>query len=163
MTLPYANLDDVENVLPPDVDMPEPPSDPDAPSREYRNLTTALDEATDLVIGFLEREFGDPEAADYDEDDDGVPDDVPPAVRRVVARVAVRNFTTDPLNPGAEGEVSQMGPFSHTVNWSKEVQARDLFLTDAERMRLERFKIGYTGKVTAVPMSGAGGTDWYAC
>jgi hypothetical protein len=153
----YANLDDVENILPPDEEMPEEPSNPANPSREYRNLSTALLEATDVVIGYLEREF-----SDEDEDDDGVPDDVPPAVRRVVARVAMRNFIDEPWNPGAESEVNLMGPFSHTLNWSKEVQARDLFLTDFEKTRLDRFKLGYRGSVVHIPMSGACGTDWHA-
>jgi hypothetical protein len=74
----------------------------------------------------------------------------------------MRNFIDEPWNPGAESEVNLMGPFSHTLNWSKEVQARDLFLTDMEKMRLDRFKTGYSGSVVHFPMGGAGGTDWYA-
>ena len=155
--LAYANFDDVDKILPPEEPLPD-----DEDSRDYKNLATALFEATDVVIGFLEREFGSPDDPDYDEDEDGVPDDVPPAVRRVVARVAMRNFIDEPWNPGAESEVNLMGPFSHTLNWSKEVQARDLYLTDMEKMRLERFKIGYTGSVVNMPMGGACGTDWYA-
>lgn len=151
---PYANLTDVERILPPDEPLPD-----DEESREYMNLATAILEATDVVIGFLEREYG---AEVGDDDEDGVPDDVPPAVRRVVARVAMRNFIDEPYSPGAESEVNLMGPFSHTLNWSKEVQARDLYLTDAEKMRLERFKIGYRGSVVHFPMYGACGTDWYA-
>lgn len=145
----YATLNDVSAILPDDEEIDD---------AEQERLLVNLDEATDLVISYLELEYeGD------DEDDDGVPDDVPPAVRRVVARVALRIFMADPINPGAEGEVSQMGPFSHTVNWSKEAQARDGFLTDADKLRLDRFKVGYTGKATAIPMAGVGGTDWYAC
>lgn len=159
---PYANLDDVENILPEDEDMPLEPSDPDSPSRDYMNLSTAILEATDVVIAYLEQETpwgsGDEDA---DEDGDGVPDDVPLPVRRVVARVAMRNFIDEPWNPGAESSVDLMGPFSHTLNWSKEVQARDLFLTDMEKMRLDRFKGGYSGSVVHLPMGGAGG-DWYA-
>lgn len=143
----YANIEDVEKILPEDEEIPE----------DTDRLQTMLEEATDVVIGYLEREYN-----DEDEDDDGVPDDVPPAVRRVVARVAMRNFIDEPWNPGAESEVNLMGPFSHTLNWSKEVQARDLFLTDMEKMRLERFKLGYRGSVIHLPMGGYCGTDWYA-
>jgi len=143
----YANLDDVQAILPEGEEMPN----------DTTGLEVVLEEATDVVIGYLEREF-----SDDDEDSDGVPDDVPPAVRRVVARVTMRNFIDEPWNPGAESEVNLMGPFSHTLNWSKEVQARDLFLTDMEKMRLDRFKIGYRGAVTNFPMGGAKGVDWYA-
>lgn len=143
----YANVEDVEAIL------PEGEEIGDAEDR----VKTNLEEATDLIIGFLEFEY-----EGGDEDQDGVPDDVPPAVRRVVARVTLRAFIDEPWNPGAESEVNLMGPFSHTLNWSKEVQARDLFLTDMEKLRLERFKIGYRGSAVHMPMGGAGGTDWYA-
>lgn len=148
----YANAGDVEKILPPDEDMPAEPSNPDNPSREWMNLTTALEEATDLVIGYLEREYD-----DEDEDDDDVPDDVPGAVRRVVARVTLRSFMEEPTESGAESEVNLMGPFSHTVNWSKEAQGRSMWLTGGEKMRLERFKQGYTGGVAHLPMYGACG------
>lgn len=144
----YASLADVEAILP-------DPDDEEFSEAEERVLVN-LEEATDLVIGFLGREF-----TDDDEDEDGVPDDVPPAVRRVVARVTLRAFLDDPANPGAESEVNLMGPFSHTVNWSKEIQARDLYLTEFEKLRLERFKLGYTGQAVHLPMAGAGGTCWY--
>ncbi len=148
----YATPDDVEAVLPPTEDMPDEPSNPDAPSREWRNLTTALEEATDLVIGFLEREY-----TDDDDDGDGVPDDVPGAVRRVVARVTLRAFLDEPYEPGAESEVNLMGPFSHTVNWSKESQSRSMWLTDGEKLRLGRYKQGYTGGAAHMAMYGARG------
>jgi hypothetical protein len=138
---PYASLTDVENILPPDEEMPE------ANSREQNNLLTAILEATDLVIGYLEREY-----TGEVEGNDPVPDDVPGAVRRVVARVAMRSFTEEPFNPGAESEVNLMGPFSHTLNWSKEAQARSVWLSEGERTRLDRFKVGYSGKATHVPM-----------
>lgn len=138
----YATLADVEAILPPDEDMPD-----DEESREYSNLVTALEEATDLVIGYLEREY-----TDDDEDADGVPDDVPPAVRRVVARVAMRSFIDNPDNPGAEAETNLMGPFSHTINWSKQAQARDFYLTANDEMRLDRFKLGYVGSAGHLPM-----------
>lgn len=137
----YATVDDVEVILPPEEELPE----------DTDRLESMLDEATDLVIGFLEQ--GDNAYASVE--------DIPPAITRVVARVAMRNFIDEPANPGAESEVNLMGPFSHTLNWSKEVQARDLFLTDAEKLRISRFKIGYSGSVTHLPMAGACGTAWY--
>lgn len=136
----YANLIDVEDALPAEEEMPVEPSNPENPSREYRNLVTALESATDLVIGYLKREY-----TGTDEDDDGVPDDVPAAVRRTVARVAVRAFLVDPSAPGAESEVNLMGPFSHTINWSKEAQARDFYLTDSDQDILDRFVTAYDG------------------
>lgn len=134
----YAELSDVEAILPPDEDMPDTPG-----TREYINLTTALDEATDLVIGYLEREY--------------LPEDmIPDAVRRVVARVAMRAFIDSPDNPGAEAETNLMGPFSHTINWSKEAQARDFYLTDGEKLRLDRFKAGFLSGAGHMPMWGSG-------
>lgn len=141
----YATIEDVTNILPEGEEVPA-----DAEDR----LQTGLEEATDLVVAFLEREYTQP-----DEDQDGVPDDVPPAVRRVVARVAMRGFLDEPTNPGAQAEVELMGPFSHTINWAKEAQARSFFLTDGEKLRLEPYKAGYTGQAGHFPMSGAGG-DW---
>lgn len=151
----YASFDDVKAILSPDDEMPEVPTPPAEPSREYLNLATALEEATDLVIGFLDgREW-----TDEDEDEDGVPDDVPGAVRRVVARVALRGFIESD-SEGVESEVNLMGPFSHTLNFSKEAQG-SLWLTDGEKMRLERYLVGYSGGATHMPMAGACG-DWYA-
>jgi hypothetical protein len=138
----YANVLDVESILPED-------DEEGVPDDARHRLETNLEEATDLVIGYLKREF-----SDDDEDEDGVPDDVPPAVRRVVARVALRGFLDQPDNPGAESEVNLMGPFSHTINWSKEAQARDFYLTDAERMRLDRFRQSTASSVGHVPMYG---------
>lgn len=135
----YANVDDVEAILTPETDMPV------EPSREYTNLVTALEEATDLVIGYIEREYT---GNRYE----GVPSDVPDAVRRVTARVAMRAFTETPENPGAEAETNLMGPFSHTINWSKEAQARDFYLTSSDKMRLDRFKVGYLNGAGHMPM-----------
>lgn len=147
----YANLADVEKILPPDEEIPTDPS-----SREYMNLTTGLQEATDLIDGYLEVEF-----TGADLDDDEVPDDVPGPVRRVAARVAMRAFIDEPANPGAASEVNLMGPFSHTINWLKEASARDYYLTDSEKTRLERYRRGYTGYAGHVPMYGTCGTAWY--
>lgn len=138
----YASVDDVEAILPPENDMPV------NPSREYTNLVTALEEATDLVIGYIEREYTDYTGGIYG----GVPLDVPDAVRRVTARVAMRAFTDVPDNPGAEAETNLMGPFSHTINWSKEAQSRDFYLTDGDKLRLDRFKIGYLKGAGHMPM-----------
>jgi|694.fasta_scaffold26064_2 hypothetical protein len=135
----YANVDDIEAILPPENDMPVDPS------REYTNLITALEESTDLVIGYIEREYT---ANRYE----GVPSDVPDAVRRVTARVAMRAFTESPDNPGAEAETNLMGPFSHTINWSKEAQARDFYLTASDKMRLDRFKTGYVSGAVHIAM-----------
>lgn len=135
----YANVDDVEAILPPETDMPQ------EPSREYTNLVTALEEATDLVIGYIEREYT---GTLYE----GVPSDVPDAVRRVTARVAMRAFTDSPDNPGAEAETNLMGPFSHTINWSREAQSRDLYLTSSDKLRLDRFKAGYLNGAGHMPM-----------
>jgi hypothetical protein len=73
--------------------------------------------------------------------------------------VTLRAFLDDAANPGAESEVNLMGPFSHTINWSKEAQARDFYLTDSDKLRLERYvAVQYSGAAYA-PMAGACG-DW---
>lgn len=142
----YATRADVQKILPEGETVPE-----DAIPR----LDTALEEATDLVISYLDREFD-----DTDEDEDGVPDDVPPAVRRVVARIAMRGFLDEPSNPGAVAEHQLMGPLSYTVNWSREAQARDFYLTDSDRDRLDRFKLFTATGAAHVPLAGAG-ADWW--
>lgn len=144
----YANVEDVGVILPEGETVPAEAED---------QLNVYLEEATDLVIGYLDREFTEP-----DVDLDLVPDDVPDAVRRVVARVAMRGFTDEPGNPGAESEVDLMGPFSHTINWMKEAQSRTFYLTESEKVRLDRFRLFPSSGAVYMPMSGAGGTDWYA-
>lgn len=144
----YADLDDVENILPADEELPED-------DRGERNILTALEEATDLVEGYLDRRFtGEP-------DDQGVPADVPPAVRRITARIALRVFLDEPTNPGSQSEVELMGPFSHTINWAQEAQARSVFLTDSDKMRLDPYKLFPATGVIHAPMAGAGGTCWW--
>lgn len=140
----YASVDDVVVILPPGEEVP-----PEAEDR----LLVNLEEATDLVVGYLDKEY----TGTLGSDD--VPEDVPDAVRRVVARIALRGFLDEPDNPGAESEVQLMGPFSHTINWSKEAQARDFYLTDAEKLRLDRFKLFPATGAAHVAMAGAGG-DW---
>ena len=135
----YASPDDVDLILPVGEEIPSEAGD---------LLETLLEEATDLVIGYLDREFDDAE--------------VPDAVRRVVARVALRMVIDEPTNPGSESEVELMGPFSHTINWAKDAQSRTAYLTDAEKLRLDRFKLFPATGAVHVPMAGAGGTYWYA-
>lgn len=147
----YATIDDVRKILPEGEEIPE---------GEEESVETVLEEATDLVIGYIEREYtgsGGSDPDDPDEDDDGVPDDVPGAVRRVVARVTLRAFTDDPESPGAVVSTNLMGPFSHTLNWSKESIDRSVYLSAGEKLRLDRFKVGYTGGVAHVPMYTARG------
>lgn len=144
----YANQEDVEKILPEDEEVPE-----DAVER----LETLLEEATDLVIGYLGREYtGDLVL--------GVPSDVPGPVRRVTARVALRAFVDTPDNPGAEAETNLMGPFSHTINWNREAQARDLYLTDGDRDRMRRYRLVSSTGAYHAPMVGWGGnaSPWLA-
>lgn len=140
----YAAQVDVEKIL---------PDEETVPSTAVQRLATNLQEATDLVEAYLERTYTGPP------DEDGVPDDVPGAVRRVTARVALRAFTDTPDNPGAVAETNLMGPFSHTINWSKEAQARDFYLTASDELRLDKFRLGTPRGVGHAPMVGACG-DW---
>lgn len=142
----YATQADVEAILPEHEEVPTEAED---------RLAVILEEATDLVIAYLGREYTGEDVAP----DDEVPDDVPGAVRRVVARVALRAFIDAPDNPGAEAETQLMGPFSHSINWSREAQARDLYLTDSDKLRLEKFVVNSARGVYHVPMVGAGGYE----
>lgn len=140
----YANQEDVEKIL--------SEEDKPIPAEAEDRLAVNLEEATDQVISFLGREY-------TGELIDDVPDDVPGAVRRVTARVALRGFTDAPDNPGAEAETQLMGPFSHTLNWSKEAVARDIYLTDPDRARIRRFQVASERGVYHAPMVGAGGQE----
>lgn len=146
----YATLGDVGKILPEEVALPDPGS------QGEDNLLAALEEATDTVIGYLGREYtGDP-TDPGGVPPDLVPEDVPGAVRRVVARVAMRLFMDDPFNPGAESEVNLMGPFSHTVNWSLEAQSRSPHLTAGEKLRLDPYRSTPVGRAMHFPMAWAG-------
>lgn len=145
----WANVEDVKAILPEDED--------DIPSSGHAldRLKVNLEEATDVVRPFLGRDYtGD------DDDNDDVPDDVPPAVRRVVARVALRGFMDTDATGGAAGETNTMGPFAYHINWSKEAQAGDFYLTDSDEDRLSPFQ--QTGPRAAghVPMAGSGCQWW---
>lgn len=134
--LAYANQDDVEAILPDEDSVPE---------EAVERLEVNLQEATDLVIGFLGREYTDDPIG-------GVPGDVPGAVRRVTARVALRAFVDIPENPGAEAETNLMGPFSHTINWSKEAQSRDFYLTDSDELRMKKYQLASSRGAYHAPM-----------
>lgn len=139
----YANIADINKILPADED-PLPLSLDEAEDEEQErivtNVQTVLEEATDLIVAILHREYVDP-----DEDIDGVPDDVPGAVRRVCARMSLRAFSEDPEAAGAEATTNLMGPFSHTINWRKEAQDRSVYISDSERERLDPYILGYSG------------------
>lgn len=150
----WANIADVETILPEDETVP-------ATGHIRERLATNLEEATDLVRGYLERDYdsvGDDPAPD--DDDDLVPDQVPGAVRRVVARVAMRGFLYEAENPGAAAETNAMGPYSHSINWSREAQAGDFYLTGSDESRLRKFRLTTPRAVGNVPMSGYGGKWW---
>ena len=142
--LAWASVDDVRAILSEEED--EIPEDGHVLERLMVNLL----EATDVVSAYLERDdFGDP---DDDDDGDGVPDDVPPRVRRVVARVALRSFIEPNDTPGAQGETHAMGPFSYHVNWSKEAVAGDFYLTETDKMKLDRYRLSTPSAAGHVPM-----------
>ena len=141
----YATQEDVELILPEGETVPGTAED---------KLATVLEEATDLVIGHLGFEYtGDP-------DDNNVPSDVPGAVRRVVARVALRAFIDEPDEPGAVSTRDLMGPFSHDINWSKESQDGSVYLSKGEELRLDRFVRGST--MGAAHYAMYGGQPYYA-
>lgn len=137
----WANVADVNKLLPPDEQIPE----------EYEpQVKAVLEEATDLVIGHLDRGWsGQPDA-------DGIPADLPGAVRRVVARIALRAFEDEGDNPGAIQSTNLMGPFSHTVNWGKDAIDRSVYLSKGEEIRLAPYMAGgFSGGAGHFLMSGA--------
>lgn len=151
----WANIADVETILPEDETVP-------ASGHVRERLARNLEEATDLVRAYVGQDYDllvdDTSVPDVDADD--VPDTVPGPVRRVVARVALRAFLDEPENPGAAAETNAMGPFSHSINWSRESQARDFYLTDSDKDRLYSFRLSTPRGVGNVPMSGYGGKWW---
>jgi hypothetical protein len=147
---PWASVDDVKAILHED----EEPIPDDGHVLE--RLEVNLLEATDVVSAHLEREYDEP-----DDDNDGVPDDVPPAVRRVVARVALRGFMDSDAETGATGSTQAMGPFSYHVNWAKEAVAGDFYLTGNDELRLAKYRLGTARGAGHVPMVGSG-FDWWA-
>lgn len=146
--LAWASVADVEAIL----DEEDDAIPTDEADHILVRLKVNLLEATDVVSAYLDRDYG-----DDDEDDDGVPDDVPPRVRRVVARVALRGFNDFPGQPGVEGTTSTMGPFATHLNWSKEAVAGDFYLTDADKLRLSKYRLGSTKQVGHVSMIGVCG------
>lgn len=151
----WANIADVEKILPEDETVP-------TSGHVRERLAINLEEATDLVRAHIEQDYDEvaPDAPAPDEDADDVPDTVPGPVRRVVARVALRGFLDEPENPGAAGETNAMGPFSHHINWSKEAQARDFFLTESDELRLRRYRLSTPRGVGHAPMVGSGNAWW---
>lgn len=157
----WANIADVQTILPEDETVP-------ASGHVRERLARNLEEATDLVRAYIGHDYDftddDPAVEAPDADTDDVPDTVPGPVRRVVARVALRAFLDEPENPGAAAETNAMGPFSHSINWSRESQARDFYLTESDKDRLYDFRQSTPRAVGHVPMfgysSGYGGRWW---
>lgn len=146
--LAWANAEDVKAILPEDEE-PIPST-----GHVLERLEVNLLEATDVVSAYLGREY-------TDDPVDGVPGDVPGAVRRVVARVALRGFMDTDVAGGAQGETNAMGPFSYHVNWSKEAVAGDFYLTDNDELRLDRYRLSGPRAVGHAPMT-CSGCEWWA-
>ena len=145
----WASVDDVKVIL--DEDEIEIPATGHVLERLKRNL----EEATDVVAAYLGRDYTD--AADGD----GVPGDVPGAVRRVVARVAMRGFQEADSSPGVQSETNTMGPFGYHVNWSKEAVSGDFYLTDTDQLRLGRYRLS-TGRSAGHVAAWSGEGGFYA-
>ena len=141
----WASVADVQVIL----DEDEEPIPDTGHVRE--RLARNLEEATDVVAAFLGRDY-----TDADDDNDGVPDDVPGAVRRVVARVALRGFM-EPASPGMQSETNTMGPFGYHVNWSKESVSGDFYLTDSDELRLGKYRLSSARGVGHVAAWNGGG------
>lgn len=143
----WANVDDVKVIL--DEDEEPIPDSGHVRERLQRNL----EEATDVVQGYLGRDYA-------DEPVDGVPGDVPGAVRRVVARVAMRGFMEVDASPGMQSETNTMGPFGYHVNWSKEAVSGDFYLTDSDELRLSRYR-ATTGRTPGHVAAWSGEAGFY--
>lgn len=144
----WASVDDVKVIL--DEDEEPIPETGHVRERLQRNL----EEATDVVQGFLGRDY----TQEPEPNDGGVPGDVPGAVRRVVARVAMRGFIETDSEPGVQSETNTMGPFGYHINWSKEAVSGDFYLSDSDELRLGPYRLrggGTAGHVAA--WSGGGG------
>lgn len=147
----WASIADVEAIL----DEDEEPIPASGHVRE--RLATNLEEATDVVQGYLGRDY----TEEPEPDDGDVPGDVPGAVRRVVARVAMRGFVEVDASPGVQSETNTMGPFGYHINWSKEAVSGDFYLTDTDRLRLGKYRLT-TGRTVGHVAAWSGEAGFYA-
>lgn len=107
---------------------------------ETQRSESLLDEASDLVIGYLGCDpTGDP-ILDEDGEPTGV-NEIPGAVSRVVARMVSRVLSLD-TPTGSEGTTETVGPFSKTVRFSAGTTSGAPWLAGSDKITLRPFRCG---------------------
>lgn len=109
----------------------------DLTGTEGAQADALLEEASDLVIGYLGCEPEDP---------------TPATVTRVVARMVARVFSqTNPT--GATGTTQSVGPFSQTVQFASGTTGGNPWIASADKISLRPYRCG--GGMRAVPFESA--------
>lgn len=114
----------------------------DLTAAETEQAPTLLDEASDLVIGYL---GCDPTDTTQE------PATVPEAVSRVVARMVARVLGQAGHVPGSEGTTETVGPFSQTVRFASGTTSGAPWLTVTDKVALRPYRCG--GGMRAVPLA----------
>jgi hypothetical protein len=93
---------------------------------EEASVETVLEEATDLLTGFL----------------GCAPDPVPDAVKRVTARMVARVFSQALVNIGASQVQETAGPFSRSTSYAAGTSNGSPWLAAADKLALRPFRCG---------------------
>jgi hypothetical protein len=104
----------------------------DLTESETAQAPTLLDEASDLVIGYL----------GCDPTDEEADPTVPAAVTRVVARMVARVFSQSSEAAGSEATTSTAGPFSQTVRFAAGSTSGAPWLTVTDKVILRPYRCG---------------------
>lgn len=103
-------------------------------STEAVSVDTLLDEATDLIIGYL----------------GCTPDPVPDAVKRVTARMVARVFSQSQISVGASQVQETAGPFSRSTSYPAGTSNGAPWISAADKVALRPYRCG--GGFRAVPL-----------
>lgn len=111
----FANQADVESAL-----------GRDLTDAEGQSVDALLDEASDLLVGYL----------------GCTPDPVPDAVKRVTARMVARVFSQAQISVGASQVQESAGPFSRSTSYASGTSNGSPWLAAADKVVLRPYRCG---------------------